>query len=405
MNEQGFAWVLVVSAMAMALSLLLTVGRDQKASGLRFWALGLLVSPLGWLLYRYASSEATVVLAVLGKALIALGMTLYLRALVLLGDRRQSSSSWFYWIPAAVVVLSVLHVVVWPEKPLGSGLLSMICSGLAVVSGVQAWRLNPLTDARSHGRVLALNFCVIAVFSMLRAGLLLTPEGSLFAAPMTHALSQDWLVALMVLAPIVGTVNLAMIERDQLTNHYRNLAQVDSLTGAATRSHIIETLSARFEAARREHHALAVLVIDLDHFKTVNDQHGHDVGDLVLRHVVHLIQSDLPPSATLGRIGGEEFLVVLEGTSMEYALDLAEQLRSSVENQPTFHEGIWLRSTISIGCAVRMADDHGFSDLVRRADQAMYAAKQSGRNRASQIFQRLRKDEADSAVHSLARSK
>lgn len=398
MSEQGFALVLVVSATAMALSLLLTAGRDQKASVLRYWALGLLVSPLGWLLYRYSASEATVMLAVLGKALIALGMTLFLRALVLLRDCRRGSSTWLYWVPAAVVGLSVVHVAVWPEQPLGSGLLSIICSGLALACGLHAWRLDRSADASSHGRVLAINFCVIAVLSAMRAALLLMPEGSLFATSLAHTLSQDWLVALMILAPIIGTVNLAMTEREELTTRYRRLAQIDSLTGAATRSYILERLGSEFEAARLEHHALAVLVMDLDHFKTVNDEHGHEVGDKVLRHVTQLIQAGLPPSATLGRIGGEEFLVVLEGTSMEYALGLAEQLRSSVENQPTLNAGNWLRSTVSIGCAVRMADDQGFSDLVRRADQAMYVAKRSGRNRVSHVFQRIGKDKTDSAV-------
>jgi diguanylate cyclase (GGDEF)-like protein len=233
--------------------------------------------------------------------------------------------------------------------------------------------------------VLAINFGTVAIVLMLRSALLMLPEGILFAAPMAEALSQDWLVAYVIIAPVVGTLNLALIDRARLTSRYRDLANSDVLTGVASRGHFLERAEARFRQAHSELRALAVLLIDIDHFKAINDGHGHQVGDLVLQQVSATIAGALREVDLLGRIGGEEFAVLLPDAALEDALIVAERVRRSVARSTCVQERDELRVTVSIGCAVRKPGDTRFEAVLRRADLAMYAAKHAGRDRVSQF--------------------
>ena len=123
-----------------------------------------------------------------------------------------------------------------------------------------------------------------------------------------------------------------------------------------------------------------MLVIDIDHFKSVNDEHGHDAGDAVLREVAGRMQDSVRLEDMVGRWGGEEFLVVLPNTADQGAAELAERLRQVVADTPCrLADGDEVQVTISVGCAASLIDDAG--RLVRSADAAMYEAKQTGRNR------------------------
>ncbi len=391
----------------MAVSLHLAPGRKDQARALRTWALGLLISPLGWLLYELAAEPRWTSVSIVGKALVASGMVLYLRALILLHPfERRPDQRWLYWIPAVIVLASLGHSLLWPERLLGSGLLSLLCGGLALACAMNAVRLDRIADSTTHGQILALNFCVVSLLSMLRAALLLLPPDTLFAPPVAEVLSQHWLVALIILAPIVGTVNLALIERDGPFGQSRRdldggpllcrivMSWCLSLTGVATRAHVLDLLDREFTDAVSERRGLAVLVIDIDHFKTINDSHGHEAGDQTLRQVSAIIRAALPSKADLGRIGGEEFLIILPGAALADALELAERVRRDVARQPIIHSKQVLGVTVSIGCAVRMAEDQQMSELIRRGDQAMYAAKDAGRNRVSQVYRALRSVDA-----------
>ena len=165
----------------------------------------------------------------------------------------------------------------------------------------------------------------------------------------------------------------------------RNLyeaAQLDSLTGACTRGFAVAVMQRALLRASEENKSLAVLMVDLDHFKRVNDAHGHARGDIVLQQTTRAIQSMLRSDDIVGRFGGEEFVVLLPGADLEQAMGAAERCRAAVESME-IPGAPYLSITASVGVAA--FPDHGaeLDILLKASDRAMYKAKADGRNRVA----------------------
>ncbi|MGP8245721.1 MAG: GGDEF domain-containing protein [Bryobacteraceae bacterium] len=180
----------------------------------------------------------------------------------------------------------------------------------------------------------------------------------------------------------------------------------DSLTGLWNRASILETLDKEVQRAQREGRPLAMLLIDLDHFKLVNDSHGHQAGDAVLREAARRIRSTVRRYDTAGRYGGEEFVVVLPATDLAGGLAQAERVRQAIAGEPVAAAGAWVEVTCSIGLSGWHgpgADDGPM--LIHDADEALYEAKRSGRNcvRASGVRAALDTTltRFDAEIHSL----
>lgn len=159
-------------------------------------------------------------------------------------------------------------------------------------------------------------------------------------------------------------------------------ARTDFLTGAANRQHFMETAERLWLRGRRDGAPISILMIDIDHFKRINDTYGHLTGDDVLRAFAAVCCDALRPSDLFGRLGGEEFAAVLPRADLPGALEAAERLRAAVAGVETQVGGVKVRVTVSIGVAQSTGDDH-FDDAIARADAALYVAKQSGRNRVA----------------------
>jgi diguanylate cyclase (GGDEF)-like protein len=162
----------------------------------------------------------------------------------------------------------------------------------------------------------------------------------------------------------------------------RRLASIDELTGVANRRWFTAMASRELERCRRFNHQLALLMIDIDHFKRVNDTHGHAVGDEVLKAFTRVLEGNLRSVDLLGRLGGEEFAVVLPESDHNAAAHTAERLRAAVEGLDfPFEDGSGLRITTSVGIAILSTAGETLDSLLARADSALYAAKGEGRNR------------------------
>ncbi len=157
------------------------------------------------------------------------------------------------------------------------------------------------------------------------------------------------------------------------------LATIDGMTGLPNHRQFQERLSTDLAHARRHHHPVCVLLMDVDYFKHYNDTYGHPAGDDVLRDVAKLLRDGLRDGDFVARYGGEEFVVILSETDKATCHDIAERLRASVAGKPFAHRQV----TISIGVAWHDFAESGGEDLVHVADKAMYTAKRSGRNRVS----------------------
>lgn len=170
-------------------------------------------------------------------------------------------------------------------------------------------------------------------------------------------------------------------ERKARERELHRMATTDLLTGLPNRRHFLERVEQELGRFRRFGTPATLLMIDIDHFKLVNDRHGHAAGDAVLRHFATLAADSLRGIDLLGRLGGEEFAALLPGTDAEGAALLAERLRRRIAEQSCESGGVRIAITISIGLTALQADDDGSDLPLARADAALYRAKQSGRNR------------------------
>jgi two-component system cell cycle response regulator len=161
------------------------------------------------------------------------------------------------------------------------------------------------------------------------------------------------------------------------------MAITDQLTGLHNRRYMARHLDSLISNAQKSNKPLAFLIMDIDHFKAVNDTHGHDIGDEVLREFANRISANIRGIDLACRYGGEEFVVVMPDTDVDFAYTIAERLRKSVETTPieiSRAPGA-LNVTISIGIAASAGGDDNAEKLLHRADQALYRAKREGRNR------------------------
>lgn len=158
------------------------------------------------------------------------------------------------------------------------------------------------------------------------------------------------------------------------------LATTDELTGAVNRRHLFHLAEQLRQLALRYHSPFSVIFYDLDHFKNINDSHGHGTGDEVLRQVTEVVQSMLRDTDILARYGGEEFCILAPETTCERAEILAERIRQQVAaQQMVISSDLKLQVTISIGIAEFLQTD-SISTVIDRADQGVYQAKRNGRN-------------------------
>ncbi len=169
--------------------------------------------------------------------------------------------------------------------------------------------------------------------------------------------------------------------RKQMESELFFQASTDSLTGIANRRHFLAQAEQEMRRSRRFARDMAVMMIDIDHFKAINDQNGHAVGDAVLQALVKRALESLRQSDILGRLGGEEFAVILPETNLAAATASAERLRQHIAKRSLIAEHNAIACTVSIGVAQLHAGDSTIDDLLNRADEALYRAKNEGRNR------------------------
>jgi two-component system, cell cycle response regulator len=183
-----------------------------------------------------------------------------------------------------------------------------------------------------------------------------------------------------LLARVGSAIHVKQLQ-DQLRDRNAQLDQLsrrDALTDLHNRRHLDEELVRRHGEARRHHDPLGVVLFDIDHFKLVNDVHGHPVGDDVLREVSRRIQNQLRQEDIAGRWGGEEFLVILPQTDLDGTIETAQRIRRAVSATPIIAGDQHIAVTVSGGCAVGPGESP--AELLRRADKRLYQAKAGGRN-------------------------
>jgi diguanylate cyclase (GGDEF)-like protein len=174
---------------------------------------------------------------------------------------------------------------------------------------------------------------------------------------------------------LLAAISLVLMATDRVRAEFEHLASHDSLTNALTRRNLTEVCQQELERCKRHGRSMSILLIDIDHFKSINDRFGHQAGDRVLVQFVKAVQTLLRSADAIGRLGGEEFVVVLPETPTEVARVVAERVRAKVGALQV--PGPF---TVSIGVATNLSEGDSVDALMARADRAMYRAKEQGRD-------------------------
>ncbi|MFT7560334.1 MAG: diguanylate cyclase (GGDEF)-like protein [Flavobacteriales bacterium] len=191
-----------------------------------------------------------------------------------------------------------------------------------------------------------------------------------------HMFSEPELAVLeMLIGVLFYPLRNTLLYREALQNSLR-----DGLTGIGNRSALEHSFDREVKLAKRHRNTLSIALIDIDLFKTINDNHGHSAGDAALKSIAKDIQSSLRETDQVFRYGGEEFIAILHEADISNAEKTAERIRKTIATTPIIYDGVELRATCSIGvCTLRESDDP--SSFFKRTDKALYKAKNAGRNR------------------------
>lgn len=283
---------------------------------------------------------------------------------------------WLLCLGALPVVVALALSLSWRVTVLSLTAAVMLLPAV-VVALRHGWR------AEQSFRLTGLLLLTALLASLGRAGhALLWPEAH--GAQLSEAATVPALWLLLTCTSLMGAgfgLVLACFER--LASQMCELASVDGLTGCLNHNTTVSLLAHALERGRRDGQPVGFVMLDLDHFKNVNDRHGHAVGDRVLRAFASAVRERLRGSDVLGRLGGEEFGLVLPATSAGGARHLAEQIRQAIESlEAPGDAGHAVRVTVSAGVAVAEPSRGDSAEaLMDLADKALYQAKQKGRNR------------------------
>ncbi|MBT9456689.1 MAG: GGDEF domain-containing protein [Burkholderiaceae bacterium] len=368
---------LMLGYLLLSVVLAVALGGRRHDRELRSWTQGSWALLGGFLMLSARLLVPMPVSVVAGNGLILLGMCLHSQALYrYLLDKPAPRWVWGILGGGVLMLLSVMFQPLSHRSPVISALLA-----LALLPGVHVIWAHGRRAERSL-RTVGATLALAALTLMFRAvhGLVSPQEyASLTHSTLSQALS--FLIAFLCLLGAGFGFVLASFER--LAQRMEVLATVDGLTGAMNRATTDTMLAHALARCRREGQPLAFVALDLDHFKRINDLHGHSTGDAVLRAFVSTVKQRLRAGDVIGRLGGEEFGLVLPNTGAAGGEHVAESVRRAIEKmQVPNADGQLVPVTVSAGVAVAPAGP-GVSgeQLYRDADRALYRAKALGRNR------------------------
>lgn len=342
------------------------------------WRIGTLLFAAGMTLITTQGMLPSAFIQPLYSGCLMLGVTLYWRSI-----RRFYGMPDRQWIFLPFVVVTI--VVFWltaitPHLPTRI-VVAAVCTIVPLTA--MTWTLHTqnafgLTTSRL---VLASLIAVVACFWLIRAFYFILLPVELMDKQDGMNMITPLILAIL---PVIGTTAFLLMASERIRWQWKSAAATDYLTDLPNRRTIVSHGEARFNATRRMGGAFAIAIIDIDHFKAINDKFGHDVGDEALKHIATILNEACRGPSMVGRYGGEEFVALLDDADAYDALAAGERLRSAIADNPLNLPNSALPTliiTASIGVSVIKSDDNGLNDLLRRADVALYEAKSMGRNR------------------------
>jgi diguanylate cyclase len=367
------------------LSMLLAITRahHKEVRGPGYWAVGNLVIGLGMVLVLI-QLDAAKILLLPGMALIGAGLCLFINGIQAFSGRTPNHRM-------TIAVFALLLIIDAYFMVAKHDIRTTVISSAIIFALIYLYCAR-LTFSREEGIIGNLYWITSSLY-LLMAFLML---GRAFYAARADTAVFDSFVAWPVngYTFMLGAVSQFFISSlfvlmlsYKLNQKLESIATIDGLTSVLNRRGLEDAAVKMQDICKRINLSMAVLLIDIDHFKKVNDTHGHLVGDDVLRHLASVIADILRSSDVLGRYGGEEFCAFLPNTTESDAIGLAERIRAGVEASPLMVNKVNIKATVSIGVADSVRAGYDFKGLVATADSAMYGAKNGGRNRVMSYTQ------------------
>lgn len=379
------AMLLAVAGIVSLCLLLLWYAPGKDALGqrsYRTWSIGIALTAVSIvvLALRVVLPEWFCVL--FGNALLMIGIARLQRALEVLGD--PTPPAWHHLAAAGCAWLTIIpFTLIWPSIHARVIIISIGLGGSLAFMAWRIYRIPGLWSYRSARALMTVALIGTTILAM-RAGF----EAWGIEEKLDYYTSTTIDVASYTyygVGPLLLTLAFLMLLNDRAFAELERQASLDPLTGIFNRRNFERQARRFLTAASHQRHNLALLLIDADHFKSVNDQHGHQVGDEALRAIVKALQSQLRGDDLLARHGGEEFVVLLKAQDAAAACVIAERLRLAVAEASFSHAGVPVPLRISIGIAYASIQGdqltQSMQQLIRRADSALYLAKREGRNR------------------------
>jgi diguanylate cyclase (GGDEF)-like protein len=380
-TEMAFMQIAVMQAVAALLwGLGAWLARAERAA-LAHWSVYAALSALTWTLLAQHYQAPPLLLVLIGVCSV-----IALRRGIRLFIGRPLG-----WTMPALMLALVLAGGVVGEDPSWRPLQAVINFGV-----LSALYLATALDLRQHARddlhwrfPLALSLPLLlgsVAFGGRALRALSSPESVASEMNVHSTLNVGSALGYIVLVLLLHATLTALVVA-RLLGQLRQLARRDPLTGLLNRRAMHAALDQHARQRRRAADTFCVLMIDVDHFKAVNDRHGHDAGDRALTHIAHLMTQALRAQDRLGRFGGEEFAVLLPSADLVQALAVAEALRLSVQRAPLLHGTLTVPLSVSIGVAEWAGPAEDPTRLLARADDALYRAKRLGRDRVEAATQ------------------
>lgn len=371
--------MIIVSSVVLA-GVLATVGWGQRREGMGWWAMGLFLHSVGLVLLGLRGRIPDGISMLVANALFCATLAAWLAAVHQFQGR--PSPRWQMALPIAFVVLAFPFLFDWYAAR-----VVLAGSVFVVQIGLLLWALrSPEHPTPGRGAVLLMAGLGLEALALTVRVLAALWGGALPTEMRSGSLVQSLTFLSAFVTVLTASLGFVFMSKDRLDDGNRRMAAMDPLTGVANRRSIILALDRDVARATRMRETIALMMVDIDHFKQVNDEHGHLAGDQVLCHVVDVLRERVRTQDMVGRYGGEEFLVLLPDTGLKGAMELARQLCRSVEQSPCHWDGKVLSVTVSIGVfGGRLESGDSWDMLIDAADRAMYRAKQNGRNRVEAV--------------------
>lgn len=272
------------------------------------------------------------------------------------------------------VAIAIVAIDQWITPNITAYVLPCVLVGLAVYQ-------RPTVAAAIYAASYLAFFVAIGITQLNPEQLLSNRLNGFVACVMGWALSVLLWRKFITITLQQGLLEKANAELQSKQRDLERLTRLDGLTGLYNRNTFVELTERELVRAQRQGSATAILLLDLDHFKRVNDTWGHPAGDAVLKNVAAVVTNSIRSTDLVGRLGGEEFIILLPGTTLIAARKLAEKVRARLEASPTVFGETTIQTTASIGLAGTTAvEKRDFDNLYNSADKALYLAKQRGRN-------------------------